>query len=118
MRILNGALCVLLILFAVVQYNDPDALFWASVYGIAALWAGVAAVEPGVLRAREARLLLAASMAAAVYGVVHYWPETSHWWLREVWWETETAREGMGMMIVLAAMVLVAVTALSRGARA
>lgn len=118
MRVLNGALCALLILFTAVQYNDPDAPLWIAIYGLAAIWAGIAAFRTGVLRGSTARFLLAASAAAAAYGVVYYWPHTPHWWWREVWWQTETAREGMGMMIVLASMLLVGVTALTARARA
>ena len=43
MRYLNGFFCILLILFAAVQYNDPDFALWFSIYAMAAAWAGVAA---------------------------------------------------------------------------
>ena len=49
--------------------------------------------------------------AAALYGVYHYWPTTPGWWRQEVWWETETAREGMGMMIVLVVVLVSGLTA-------
>ena len=114
MRILNGVMCVVMLLFAVVQYNDPDALLWATIYGLAAVWAGVAAFRTGALSGGTTRLLLALSAAGAIAGVLYYWPDTPHWWWTEVWWETETAREGMGMMIVLCALVLVSLTAATR----
>ena len=31
MRIVYGILAALMLLFAVVQYNDPDAVFWIGV---------------------------------------------------------------------------------------
>jgi hypothetical protein len=43
MRYLNGFLCVLLALFTIVQYNDPDAILWIVIYGLPAIWAGFAA---------------------------------------------------------------------------
>ena len=49
MRYVNGFFCVMLTLFALVQYNDPDALVWLVIYAIAAVWAGVAAFRPDLL---------------------------------------------------------------------
>lgn len=107
MRILNGVLCVILILFAAVQYNDPDVLLWAGIYGIAAFWSGVAAFRPQYLKRPRPRGLWAGCALAGLAGMIFYWPHTSHWWVQEVWWNTETAREGMGMMIVAGALLLV-----------
>lgn len=42
--------------------------------------------------------------------MIFYWPDVDNWWLKEVWWVEETAREGMGMMIDFAVLVLVALT--------
>ena len=49
MRILNGFLCVILALFTIVQYNDPDAILWIVIYGVPAVWAGVAAYRPNAV---------------------------------------------------------------------
>lgn len=106
MRILNGLLCIVLVLFAVAQYNDPDAALWGAVYGLAALWSGIAAFRPRLLRRRPLRALWALCAVAGLAGVVWYWPQTPDWWVREVWWESESTREGMGMMIVLVALLL------------
>lgn len=105
MRILCGILCVILILFAVAQYNDPDFAFWGAIYGIGALWTGFAALSPGTVRWGVGRVMLLICVAAAIYGVVHFYPDTPNWWQQDVWWETETAREGMGMMIVLVSLL-------------
>lgn len=105
MRILNGVLCVLLILFAVAQYNDPDGVFWGIVYGLGALWCGVAAFRSRIFGETIGAALFLVTFAATVAGMVWFWPDTPHWWMQEVWWETETAREGMGMMIMLVAMI-------------
>ncbi len=110
MRVLCGVLAVLLVLFAAVQWNDPDVLFWASIYTAGAAWCGIAALRPELLRTGAARGLLAVSVALAVWGVVAFWPPVERWWAVDVWWPQvsgETSREGMGMMI-LAASVLAA----------
>lgn len=110
MRVLCGILCVMLIGFTAVQYNDPDALFWASAYGAGAIWCGLAALRPALLRRGPARWLVAASVVLAGVGVVVFWPDADRWWSIDVWWPKvsgETSREGMGMMI-LAVCVLIA----------
>lgn len=114
MRIVNGLFCLLLILFAVAQYNDPDALLWGAIYAIAALWSGLAAFRPRHLARPPLRALWALCTLAALAGLVFYWPDTPNWWLREVWWESETSREGMGMMIVAAALLLAGLPATLR----
>ena len=47
MRYVNGGLCAIMILFVIVQYNDPDFALWTVIYGIPAIWAGVAAFRAG-----------------------------------------------------------------------
>lgn len=112
MRYLNGFLCLVMLLFAGVQYNDPDVALWATIYGIPAIWAGLAAFRPSVFQQIWAVIGLALSVAAAAVGTVYYWPRQEGFWRQEVWWTTETAREGMGMMIAAAVLVVVAVTGL------
>lgn len=116
MRIVNGILCLILILFAVFQYNDPDGVFWAAVYSVAAIWSGVAALMPGQMAIPAVRLVYGISLVAAIVGVVAFWPDTPRWWMQEVWWDTETVREGMGFMIILAAMLVAGTAVLRRRA--
>lgn len=105
MRILNIVLLLILILFAAVQYNDPDGLFWALVYGVGGVWCAVAAFRAGLFAKGAAFGLYVLSFAASIFGLAWFWPKTHHFWMMDVWWETETAREGMGMMILVAAML-------------
>ncbi len=107
MRYVNGVLCVLMLLFAAVQYNDPDGWQWMIIYLIPAIWTGLAAWQPGNLTRPPAHYLLLASVAAGVVLLIIFFPTTSHWWHKDVWWETETAREGMGAMINLAVLLTV-----------
>jgi len=39
--------------------------------------------------------------------VAWFWPQTPGFWHQEVWWVTEEAREGMGMMIAFIALLTV-----------
>jgi len=90
---------LLMILFIAVQYNDPDGSLWILIYAVPAIWAAIAAFKSTWLVNKLVHALLLVCIA------------TPGWWRQEVWWETETAREGMGMMIVA---VVLAVVWLSR----
>ena len=119
MRVLCGVLAVVMLLFAGVQYNDPDALFWAAIYGAGALWCGLAALVPDTLARAPARFGLVASVALAAWGVVAFWPEVGHWWSIDVWWPEvtgESSREGMGMMALFLALLAAAAVGLRRRA--
>lgn len=111
MRVVNGFMCVLLAAFVAVQYNDPDFYFWMPVYAVPAAWAGLACLRPARLAHPLSRALLGVTLAAAVAGTWWFWPRESGFWHQEVWWQSEPAREGMGMMIVTVALALVAVAA-------
>lgn len=106
MKYTNLVICILMLLFIGVQYNDPDGPMWMAIYAVPAIWAGLAFFNTPLFRKLEARKLLLVSGLAAVAGMVYFWPTTSHWWASEVWWETETAREGMGMMIAAIALLI------------
>ena len=118
MKYLNGALCLLMLLFAAVQYNDPDSLFWVPIYLVPAAWAGLAAYRPRALRERWASVGLAACLVLALAGVFHFWPQDLGWWRQDVWWESEPAREGMGIMVVTVTLCVVALTWSRAGRRA
>ncbi len=106
-RILMAVLCACLILFAAAQYNDPDAQIWGAMYGAGAVWTGLAAFGPRLISGRPATLLLLLSVILAISAVVYFWPPRPNWWLKEVWWHDEDAREGMGAMILAACIALV-----------
>ncbi len=106
MRIFSGICCILMLLFTVVQFNDPDVLHWALIYGVVAIWCGVAAFRPALITQGWQRALLVMCLALAAVGTVWYFPKTPGFWQTEVWWVTETAREGMGMMIAFAALLV------------
>lgn len=114
MRVVYGALCLVLLLFAAVQYNDPDPEVWMPIYGIPGLLAGIAAWRPAAVQYGVLRTIVLACTLLALLGVYRYWPQSDNFWNIDVWWGDEGAREGMGMMIVAAAMLILAVPALMR----
>ena len=118
MRYVNGGLCVIMILFVIVQYNDPDYALWIVIYGIPAIWAGVAAFRPAALLRRLPTVGLVLCTAAAFVGTAYMWPTTPGWWRQDVWWNNELAREGMGLMAVTLVLLVVLLTGLrARGGR-
>ena len=103
MRAVNGLFSVVLGLFAIAQYNDPDALLWFLIYGIPAAWAGVVAFRPDLLpTSRAAITAFLVCLAAAVAGTIYMWPS-----LPEDWIHVEEEREGLGLIIVTAGLVVV-----------
>lgn len=110
MKYVNTIFCALLLLFIGVQYNDPDGPLWMLIYAIPALWTAIAVFNPLLLYRITARVLLALCLLAMVAGVFYYWPTVPHWWRKDIWWVEETAREGMGVMIALAALLVVLLT--------
>lgn len=96
MRYVNGVLCVILALFAIAQYNDPDFIVWFIIYGVAAVWCGLAAFRPvGVARSQPALIALGACLVLAVVGTIWLWPSEI-----ATWWDNEMVREGIGLIFV------------------
>lgn len=108
MRYVNIVLGLVMLLFAAVQLNDPDALLWFFIYLVPGVLAVLAGFRPSLLKNGFA--VLAVITALSLAGVVYYWPKTADFWRIDVWWETETAREGIGMMIVAAVLLVVLYT--------
>ena len=57
------------------------------------------------------RLLLTVSALLALAGTAWFWPTEAGFWRQDVWWESEPAREGMGMMIITVFLLAPIVTA-------
>lgn len=110
MRYVHMFLCLTMLGFAAVQYNDPDGLLWIVYYIVPAGWAFLAAFRHEVLRAPRTLPWLWASSAAWLGLVIFYWPTMSGFWRREVFMAEETAREGMGLMIAFAVIALALIT--------
>lgn len=105
MRYVNGFFCVILTLFALAQYNDPDAPVWFLIYAIPAAWTGIAAFRPDLLRpSAQTVAAYAACLAAAVLGSLYLWPS-----LPDNWIHIEEEREGLGLIITALALALVGI---------
>lgn len=117
MRYLFAVLALLMGLFAVVQFNDPDGPLWMVLYGVPAIWAAVAAIRPQLLAGTAAFVLLAGCFLAGLVLVVVLWPPAEEWWRTDVWWESEASREGMGLMLVAGVLLAVLWRSLSLRAR-
>jgi hypothetical protein len=117
MRYVLMLLGLLMVAFAAVQYNDPDALLWIILYLVPAAWAFAAAFRPAVVRSLAGERLLWASLTLGAGTLVLYWPAVPGFWRQDVWWVEETAREGMGVMVGVAVLVVVLVTVMARSRR-
>jgi hypothetical protein len=117
MQYVNGFFCVLMVLFTIVQYNDPDAILWILIYGSTAVWAGLAAFRPASF-AQSQSLLVAfgVTLVAIAGGAIYDWPQSiADWWQNEVVRATmspgyEVVREGLGLIIATVALLVVAYT--------
>ena len=124
MRIVFAILALVMLLFAALQYNDPDGPLWALFYAVPAIWAGIAALRPRMLAGSGARALLTICLVGAVTLTFTLWPEADGWWRQEVWSMSlteqraaelaEASREGMGLMIVTAVLIVVLIASLAR----
>ena len=117
MRYLNILLGLLMVAFAAVQYNDPDAPLWIAIYLIPAAWAFAAAFRLSSMRSTTGTTLLWITVAAGVATLAYYWPQTPGFWRKDVWWTDEEAREGMGAMIAFAVLLVVLLTAFTGRSR-
>ena len=117
MRYANIVLGVLMVLFAAVQYNDPDAPLWMVLYLVPGCWAFMAAFRAPKLTTQEGGILLALTLAMYLFAVVFFWPQAPGFWRKDVWWTDEPAREGMGLMIAFVALLVVLATALRARSR-
>jgi len=118
MRYVHILLGIVMVAFAAVQYNDPDAPLWIVIYLIPAAWAFAAAFRPAYPRSIAGERLLWATVAVGAGTLVYYWPTMPGFWHKEVWRVEETAREGMGVMIAFAILIVVlAATLLRKPAR-
>lgn len=104
MRILYFFICLVFVLFAGWQYNDPDPYIWIPIYGFVALTYGLAAWN----RPLPFRVLLSGLAILFVF-MLSYVPDVWHWiqmgepsivesMKAERPW-VELTREGLGLML-------------------
>jgi len=99
MRYLHTVLCVILIFFAALQYNDPDWYYWGPVYLLAATWSLLAVRQPErFLSWPAARIGAPVSIALFLAGFLWLSPTIGSNWIH-----VEEAREAFGYLICAAA---------------
>lgn len=112
MRVANTALGAVLLLFAALQYNDPDALYWGAVYVLAASFPILA-----LLRARPLARLPALRMGAwAAAGLFLLGFASLAGTIGADWIHVEEAREALGYLICAGATAFALLSARTRAA--
>src|SRR3989337_1753418 len=95
MRFIHAALLAMLILFAALQYNDPDWYYWGPVFLLAAVWSLLAALAPQLLRSSLlARIGAPLSIVLFLLGFVSFASQLGPGWIHN-----EEARESLGYLI-------------------
>lgn len=88
------------ILFAAVQYNDPDPILWIPIYLVAA------AFSLGVYLNKSPRILLLLIAIAYLVGAFFFWPESWHGLALNPTFkqQVEHARESLGLLFTALVM--------------
>jgi len=95
MRAVHIFLCVILLLFAALQYNDPDWSYWGLVYLLAAGWSALAAEAPQRLQSwPPARVGAPVSVLLFLVGFASLAHQLGPGWIHD-----EEAREALGYLI-------------------
>jgi hypothetical protein len=95
MRTVHVVLCGILLLFAALQYNDPDWYYWGSVYLLAAIWSCLAGLAPHLMRSSlVARIGAPLSIVSFLLGFVSLAGQVGPGWIHN-----EEARESLGYLI-------------------
>lgn len=101
MRAVHAVLCVLLLFFAALQYNDPDWLYWGLVYLLSAIWPFLAAVAPRHMQSSPLAHVCAAISLLFLIGFLSLAHQLGPGWIHN-----EEARESLGYLICALATAL------------
>ncbi|WP_229972052.1 transmembrane 220 family protein [Pontibacter harenae] len=100
----------MLVIFSLWQFNDPDPWFWISIYGYAALLAGLAAFN------KYYRYWALAGAVLFFLGFLYLYPSSVSEWVQQEWTQQdlsmktesmEQARESFGLLIAALVLALV-----------
>ena len=97
MMFVHAASLIMLILFAALQYNDQDGLYWGVVYLLAAGWSGLAMWKPESFVWPVARIGAPISIGLFLVGFASLAS-----YLGSGWIHIEEARESIGYLICAA----------------
>lgn len=96
MRVISGFAAVFFVWCCWLQTNDPDPLLWIAVYGFAG------AVSLAVALDRNPGASPVAGLAVYALAVLGHIPH-----MKPGWWASEEGREGMGLLLCAAWMLVV-----------
>ena len=109
MKITNGILAVLFLLFAVLQLNDPDPWVWVGIYGAVAIICGATALG------RYAPKVILGGILFTIFGIGWYLPDFINWLqtgmdsitgsMKAESPHVELVRECLGLVLVLATLI-------------
>lgn len=99
MTIVYALLMVVMLVFAGLQYNDDDGLYWAIIYLVPAMALGLAAFVPHRFTTLLGRILLFCAIVILGFGVYVYWPSGLDTTPVSQWWGKESIVEGFGVAI-------------------
>lgn len=102
MRIVALIFTVLAVISAVLQYNDPDALLWMTIYGLAAVLSIL------FFRGLRNTILYGAVFIIYLAGAIYLWPEEYKGVTMSMDYapEVELARESFGLAVCAFAFLL------------
>ena len=92
-------LMLIMLVFAGLQFNDPDGLFWVLIYALTAIVLGLAAFVPHWFATLPGRILLFLFVVALACGVYVYWPSQLNSFATAQWWDNELVKEGFGVAL-------------------
>jgi len=90
---------LVMLVFAGLQYNDEDGLYWAIIYLVPAMALGLAAFVPHRFTSLLGRILLFCAIVVLAFGVYVYWPAILNTTPTSEWWSQESINEGFGVAI-------------------
>lgn len=99
MTIIYAILMLVMLVFAGLQYNDEDGLYWAIIYLVPAMALGLAAFVPHRFTTLLGRILLFCAIVVLAFGVFVYWPTGLSTVPMSEWFQTESINEGFGVAI-------------------
>ena len=109
MKIINGILGILFLVFALLQLNDPDPWVWVGIYGAVALVCGSTALG------RYAPKVILGGILLTMFGIGWYLPDFVNWLqtgmksittsMKADTPHVELVREFLGLVLVLATLI-------------
>ncbi len=99
MTIFYTILMLIMLVFAGLQYNDENGVYWAIIYLVPAMALGLAAFVPHQFATWIGRILLGAAIIVLGFGVYVYWPKELTTIPVAQWFEHVSINQGFGVAI-------------------